>query len=185
MRAARLTFVFFLFSLPAALHAQIGVYGKYDFNHYTFNDASPVTSFNLNGGGLGIYDDFLHLGPLRLGADLRADFEDASKFDYQSVLAGVRVSAKAPRIPLKPYVQGSIGEGGTRANGPFAAGISSAPSSHKLTYGIIGGVDWTIHKHIDFRVIEVSGAWQSGTTGGVSQAKESMVTVSTGIVFRF
>ncbi len=168
------------FSLPtAAAHAQIGIYGKLDT--LRFNDNANKNTTWLYGPGVGVYDDFLHFGPLRAGVDLRGDFlygSDQKRF--RSILGGVRVAVKPPILPFKPYIQGSIGAGGIKNTSNLTANRYST----KFEYQVTGGVDTTILPRIDWRAIEVGYGRMPGVGSAAGTPNSSMLTISTGIVFR-
>ncbi len=162
--------VFCLFEMDA--HAQIGVYGKFDYTHYS----EPGTSSSFYGGGVGVFDDFLHAGPIRAGLDLRGDSLTGTNLHERDFLIGVRIAVKPPLLPIRPYVQGSVGIGGTEATGPLAPGIT-AHYTNKFLTGVFGGVDLTILPHVDFRALEVG-------YGRISSLSANQVTVSSGLVLR-
>jgi hypothetical protein len=161
--------------------AQIAAYGKLDLVHYSDNLTNNAPTFY--GGGLGIYDDFIHLGPLRAGLDLRGDLAKSSDYDYRSAMVGARVAVKAPILPYRPYVQGSVGAGGTKSKNT-AVGIN-AQYQGRLTWEVFGGVDFALLPHIDFRVVEVGFGKQSSATGVNYSGGPSLVSVSSGLVVRF
>lgn len=161
--------------------AQLAVYGKVDYTH--FGDSKESGSNGYYGGTAGIYDDFLHLGPVRAGLDLRGGLARGGNLDYRNALVGVRVAVKAPILPLKPYAQASLGVGETKYTGAAAVGITSQYSG-KLIWQAYGGLDMNIFPHIDFRVIEVGFGKQSTATGFNYTAGPTIVTVGTGLVFR-
>jgi hypothetical protein len=185
MKASRQIFLTALLGLASSLHAQLAVYGKGDLNRYTLNETSPSSTYTFHGAGVGIYDDFLHLGPVRFGMDVRGDLETTDKLQYQSVLAGFRVVGKLPVLPFRPYAEALIGEGGTRDKGPYAVGITNVPYAHKLTYALLTGLDWSIFPHIDFRVLEIGYGRQSESTGFNTTTSDSMLLLSSGVVVRF
>lgn len=177
-----LPFLFLGFASVAA-SAQVGIYGDFDYTHYTDHSANASTSFY--GGGVGVYDDFLHVGPLRAGLDLRGDFLGGNNYRYRDVLAGVRVAAKAPVLPFKPYGQFSVGVGGPRSTGALGAGISGSHYTTKFTYEVMGGVDCTILPHVDFRVLELGYGRMTGVDGSaVSNPASTLFSVRSGLVFR-
>ena len=179
-----LTTVALALGIPAA-QAQLGIYGKLDLPHYSDNSSdSSAASGWYHGGGVGIYDDFFHLGPVHLGADLRGDFATHDTYRLRSIAGGVRIAAKLPAIPLRPYVEGLAGVGGTQYTGALAAGISSSPYSNKFTYQVLGGLDLTIFPHLDFRTIEIGVGRQSGVGSGSSTPAATLVLLSTGLVLR-
>jgi hypothetical protein len=103
--------VFFAFLTTAvSAHAQIGIYGNFNATHDSLSDGQA--SFWAYGPNAGIYYDFVHLGPIGLGLDARANYLFGDQYKYRSVLFGVRVAAKTPILPLRPYAQFSVGAGG-------------------------------------------------------------------------
>ena len=178
-----LSFLCVLMMSAAAAHAQFGVYGKFDLNHYNFNDGGTAAA-TFYGGGFGVYDDFVKLGPVRGGFDLRESLVTGSNYNYRSTLFGARVALKAPVLPIRPYVQGSVGVGGTGSKGPYAAGISGGSYSNKFTYQVLGGLDWTVFPHLDFRALEIGFGRQSGVGSAAGSGASTMVLVSSGLVFR-
>ncbi|RXH56368.1 hypothetical protein [Granulicella sibirica] len=161
------------FFLPKASHAQIGVYGELSATHIKNPNNGVSTSANLGdnnywttGGTVGVYDDFFHLGPLSLGPDLRFSGASGAKFG----LGGARLAFHPPIFPIKPYVEALVG-------GISASNLTNTKSS-TLTYEVLGGIDYTLIPHVDFRAIEIGG-------GQLSDASRSMLTVSTGLVVRF
>lgn len=166
-------------ALCTAVHAQIAAYGLFSIPHVA-NNSAQTTTWNY-GPTIGIYDDFFHVGPLSLGADLRAGYSHSSTQNYRDVLFGVRVAAKAPVLPIKPYIQGEIGVGsvgGGKQTGPVAPIYSN-----KATYGVLGGVDLTVFPHIDFRALELGFTSQKGTAYQ-NPSNTNVFTLSTGIVIR-
>jgi hypothetical protein len=184
MKAISVTFLICFALSGAVARAQVGVYGKFDYTRYTDTYANQETSFD--GGDLGAYYDFLHIGPVKAGFDLRGSFLSGSKYRYRSGLAGIRVAAHTPVIPLQPYAQFSVGAGGTEYTGPLAAGISSSHYNNKFVYEILAGVDYTVFPHLDFRVIELGYGRMSGTDGtSTNNPANTLFTVGTGLVVRF
>ncbi|CAN5435890.1 hypothetical protein BH10ACI4_BH10ACI4_19750 [soil metagenome] len=179
-------FLVFLFSAATA-DAQVGVYGKLDLTHFTNNTNKASEWFY--GPGIGVYDNFLHVGPVQLGADLRGNYLFGSKDKYRSLLGGVRVAVKPPLLPIRPYVEGLVGMAGTKStqSGSFntASSVSfSSTFSTKFAYQIIGGLDWTILPHLDLRVAEVGYGRVSAVSSGVNPPSSSITTLSSGIVLR-
>jgi hypothetical protein len=166
-------------ALCTAVHAQIAAYGLLSIPHVA-NNSAQTTTWNY-GPTVGIYDDFLHLGPLSLGADLRAGFSHNTNQNYRDVLFGVRVAAKAPVLPIKPYIQGEVGVGSV--GGGKQTGLFAPSYSNKATYGVLGGVDMTILPHIDFRALELGFTTQKGTAYQ-NPSNTNVFTLSTGIVIR-
>ncbi len=138
------------------------------------------------GVNLGGYDDFYHAANgLTAGIDMRWDDLHANNASLKDFFFGVRISGKPFARPLKPYLQASVGEGATKAP-------SSKISVKKVEFRISGGLDYTIQRHIDFRVVEVGygtlGTISSATVGAggdIAIPSSTMVSVSSGLVFRF
>ncbi len=173
--------------VAGAAEGQLAVYGKGDLLHNSQNEnnsglLSSVQTTFFYGGGVGVYDDFLHLGPLRLGVDVRGDLMTGDNFNYRDVLGGVRVAVKLPVLPFRPYVQGSLGTGGTKYTG---TGAVASHFSNKLTYAVFGGVDTRIFPHVDFRAVEVGVGQQTSASDTGGAAKPVLVFVSSGLVVRF
>ena len=167
--------LFLLFLHPAV--AQFAVYANLALNHHT--DTNSNSSHLLYGAGVGLYDDFVHAGPVALGGDLRGDFLAGDQYRYRSLLLGARLSAKLPLTPVRPYIEPVIGIGGARYAGPTAIEITNVPYDSKLTYGFVGGIDWTALPHLDWRI---EAGYTREKNGHLPNPN---VLVSTGPVFRF
>jgi hypothetical protein len=157
-------------------HAQVGVYGMFTVDRLSNIASSPLPAPTTNGpnartntadplGGTGgIYYDFLKLGPVKLGADLRGSilttkrganvsFNDSGTRIY-SVLGGVRAVFHTPMAPLKPYIQGSVGLGRSDY------GLSNTTSSgqvilyNNFEYEGLAGLDIKLLPIMDWRVAE-------------------------------
>lgn len=162
--------------------AQVGFYGKFDAIHVSSGASSNyITPGWFKGPGGGIYYDFAHLGPLSLGGDVRADFLFQSPQRYKDVLFGVRLAAKTPVVAIRPYAQVSVGVGGSSHGGLGGNGIVY---NNKFQSWIIGGVDYTILPHIDWRVAEAGYGHMTGISSGPPVAGVNMFSIGTGIVVR-
>lgn len=173
--------------LAACADAQVAVYGKLDITHFK-NNANQTSEW-FYGPSIGVYDNFVHLGPLRVGADLRGSYLFGSNDKYRSVLGGARVEVKPPLLPIRPYAEGLIGIAGTRSNqtGSFSTASSVSFSSSfgtKFAYQILGGVDVTVLPHIDLRVAEVGYGRVSPVSSGVNTPSSSVTSLSSGVVLR-
>jgi hypothetical protein len=168
-------FVLAVFGMSA--RAQVGIYGKLDLNHHDDNNSN--SSHMLYGGGVGVYYNFVHEGPLTVGGDLRGDFLSGDNLDYRSLLFGLPLGFRIPVVHVKPYVEPLVGVGGAKATGPTGFGITPAYSS-KLTYGFVGGLDVTVLPHLDWRAIEAGYTREKNGT-----LSDPNVLVSTGLVVRF
>ena len=184
-------------------HAQVGVYGMFTVDRLSNIASSPLPAPTTNGpnarnntadplGGTGgIYYDFLKLGPVKLGADLRGsilttkrganvNFNDSGTRIY-SALGGVRAVFHTPIAPLKPYIQGSVGLGRSDY------GLSNTTSSgqvilyNNFEYIGLAGLDIKLLPIMDWRVAELGygGLNPFGTYGHNYPIKQ----VSMGFVF--
>ena len=178
MRRMAWALLFCVAGLLASASAQGGIYGKLNLNR--FNNQNNNTSTWFYGPGFGVYYDFMHAGPISLGGDLRGDFLWGDQQKYRSILVGARLAVKPPVLPIKPYVQASVGTGGTKAS----SSTLSTSYSNKFQYQILGGVDVTMLPRIDLRLLEVGYGHMSGVGGGPSAPASTMVNISTGIVIR-
>jgi hypothetical protein len=156
--------------------AQVGVYGMFTVDRLSNIQSSPLPAptttgpnARLNtadplGGTGGIYYDFLKLGPIKLGADLRGSilstkrganvsFNDSGTRIY-SALGGIRAVFHTPVAPLKPYIQGSVGLGRSDY------GLSNTTSSgqvilyNNFQYEGLAGLDIKLLPIMDWRVAE-------------------------------
>ena len=177
-----------------AAHAQAGLY----FNPVAIRvsnstaDTGPAAFLGQNstsqvfyGYDFGGYYDFFHAGPIAAGIDVRESDLHANNAMLRSFMVGARVSAKPFTRPIKPYAQISVGVSTTKAPA-ITARVS------RLDYALYGGVDYTLQKHIDFRVLEVG--YGSLTTisstnygGGsiLNVPASNQISFSSGLVFRF
>jgi hypothetical protein len=162
--------------------AQIGVYGMFTVDRLSNIASSPLplppnstgpafaraNTVDPVGGTGGVYYDFLKLGPVKLGADLRGSIMTTKRGAYlnfngpgariYSVLGGVRGSFQTPVKSLKPYVQISAGLGRSDYglySGPPAAGqpVPNAIYSN-FEYEGLAGLDIKLLPIMDWRVAE-------------------------------
>ena len=180
--------------VSAAAHAQTGVYLTGDAQQFTqkgvdYTLTSPssknIDKLWLYGAAYGVYYDFFHSGPLTAGFDVRESDLHANNAMLRSFLVGARVSAKPFTRPIKPYAQFSLGLGTTK---PPVGTVHVS----KFDYVLYGGVDYTLQKHIDFRVMEIGyGSLTTVSTatvgGGGTQyiPASTQISFSSGLVFRF
>jgi hypothetical protein len=177
-----------------AAHAQTGLY----FNPVAIRVGNPTadtgpqaflgqnsTSQVFYGYDFGGYYDFFHSGPLSVGFDVRESDLHANNAMLRSFLVGARVSAKPFTRPIKPYAQFSFGLGTTKAP-------TNTVHVSKFDYVLYGGIDYTLQKHIDFRVVEIGyGSVTTVSTatvgGGGTQyiPASTQISFSSGLVFRF
>lgn len=137
------------------------------------------------GYNLGGYYDFYHSGSITAGLDVRFADLHANNAMLKNFLVGLRVSGQPFTRPIKPYVMVSVGSGTTKAP-------SSTVKVGKLDYGVFAGVDYTLARHVDFRVFELGynslSTVSSATVGagnGTGIPASTLITFSSGLVFRF
>jgi hypothetical protein len=161
-----------------AASAQIGIYGNFATVHLS-NAGSNSWSY---GPGGGIYYDFLRLGPIRIGGDLRGNVLWGNQVNYWSGLGGLRLVVKPPVLPFRVYGQGSAGVGGIKASG----NTGNLPNnySNKFQWDVFGGTDVTLLPHVDWRVVELGYGKMSGVNGGTAAPSVGVFTLSTGVVLR-
>jgi hypothetical protein len=176
-----------------AAHAQVGIYvnpvvsrisnSTADTGPFAFlGDGQKAQTFG--GVDFGGYYDFAHYSKADVSIDMRDAVEHGNNASLNSFLVGLRLAAKPMSFGgLKPYAQFSVGAGRTRP--PLS-------NSHieRLQYGIFGGIDKPLSKHVDWRIVEISygsvATISSQTFGGPTSIPAARVLgFSTGLVFRF
>jgi hypothetical protein len=197
---------------PTLAHAQLGVYGTVTVNRLTGQQSSPLAPLNADpascqgsaaascqvndsvdpiGGGGGVYYDFKTLGPVRLGADLRATITDSKQGAFTtsrssgtriySTLGGIRGSFHTPWVPVKPYVQLSLGLGRSDY-GLFTPNSTGKPLTYNnLQYEGFAGVDVRVLPIMDFRVVELG--YGGLTSFGTNGHNYPIGSLSSGVVF--
>lgn len=177
----RLRFVLAVLVLSLAAsasgHAQVGIYamGSGGF----VGSSGSTGSFHTWGGTFGVYDNFLKLGPLKLGSDARYFQETSSNNNsygnkLHGGLFGLRLAANLPLVPFRPYIQAEIGGVGTNY------GVQPNDSG-SFAYQVQGGLDFTIFPHLDLRG-EYGGGEMGGYGGG---SRQSLQEAGLGVVVRF
>lgn len=181
---------FFLLIVPS--HAQMGIYVNPIGVHVSNSQADTgslaflgdgVKSRMFWGVNIGYYDDFFHGKNVDVGVDVRDAIVGANNARMNSLLVGARVVAKSFSPSWRPYVQFSGGLGTTRA--PHT-GIHV----NRGQYGIFGGADYKLSRHIDLKVFEIGyGSLQTISNysfGNTTQPYPSsnLLSVSWGLVFR-
>jgi hypothetical protein len=198
MKLRYLATVVFLALTTVAAHAQSqGNVGLY-FNPIatrvsnTVVDSGPFAFLGQNstsqvfyGYDLGGYYDFYHSGKLNAGFDMRFSDQHANNAMLKNFLVGVRVSGSPFSRPFKPYIQASIGEGSSKAP-------ASTVHVGKVNYAVFGGIDYTLARHVDFRVIEIGygslttvSSATVGAGGNIAIPSSTLLNFSSGLVFRF
>jgi hypothetical protein len=162
-------------------YAQVGVYGMFTVDRLSNIVSSPLPvppnstgsvfarkdTVDPLGGTGGVYYDFLKLGPVKLGADLRGSILNTKRGAYvnfngpgariYSVLGGVRASFHTPIKSLKPYIQGSVGLG--RSDYGLYGGAASNQALPNAIYSNfeyegLAGLDIKLLPILDWRVAE-------------------------------
>ena len=164
--------------------AQLAPYAMFSAGHYSGigvgNGTAPNQSGGMTalGGTIGLYDDFIRLGPARLGADFRGIIEKSSNSTTYGNkilggLVGARIDASGtPLLPFNPYFQAEVGAVGTN-NG------TSANRTSSFAYQFQFGADFTIFPHVAIRA--EYGAGQLDTSGNTSH---TLQTFGAGLVVR-
>ncbi|MGA7833303.1 MAG: hypothetical protein WCA21_20300 [Terracidiphilus sp.] len=184
MKLRWLTILLALAPFSASAHAQIGVYGAFNSVRLTASivGSSAQTTAWYSGAGAGVYYNFVKMGPIALGADLRGNLLSGNQQKYRSALFGLRLAAKPPVLPIRPYVQASIGAGGASHSGLNGVGTIY---SDKFQYLVAGGVEYTVVPHVDFRVVEVGYGRMTGISSGGTAPVATLFSISSGLVLRF
>lgn len=184
----------------ASAHAQVALYVTSSSDHLSSVSTGlalsggtyqeQYTSFWTSGIGGGVTLNFLPLGPVKLGFDLRGSTRPGT-IGADTAMGGFKVGFNPPLIHLKPYVQVSGGYVATRT-----VNISTSPSNPGQTVGgtfnnqyaaweVIGGIDYPLVKFVDLRLVEVGGGSGLSILGSTSTPNISLFTINTGIVLHF
>jgi hypothetical protein len=154
---------------------------KADFGPFAFL-GDNTTSRTFYGADIGGYVNFYHAAKYDAGIDIRDVIVSGNSARLNSFLVGARFISKPIAESFKPYLQVSVG-----------AGRSKAPHSTvrvtRFQYGVYGGLDYTLSKHVDFRAFELGYGAVSTINSGIFNGTQSfsastMFSVSTGLVFR-
>ena len=196
-----------LFLAPHA-QAQAGVYGVFTATRLGNLQSSPAATFtnanggtkatvDVSGGTFGAYYDFKTLGPVRLGADVRGNFESSSRgagvtsvgagSHLYSALGGLRGAFHTRYSFLEPYVQLSGGLG--RSDYGLLRNVSGSSGSlngsyllqNSFEYHVFAGADIHLSSLLDFRVVELG--YGGLAAFGNNSHDYPLRTVGTGIVF--
>jgi hypothetical protein len=142
------------------------------------------TSNVFYGFNLGGYYDLYHQGKLNAGLDARYSDLHANNALLRDFLGGVRVSGQ-PFGPFKPYGEIVLGTGTTKAP-------DATVKVRKLDYAIFGGVDYTLARHVDWRIFEIGygslvtvSTATVGAGGPFPTTASKLINFSAGLVFRF
>ena len=192
-----LTLAASLLAIPCALQAQaVSIYATFSPTHLSNVETGAVysatgyteqtASYWSPGFGGGLTFNFIPVGPIRLGFDLRGSSKPGTS-GLDSALFGVRLTVRPPVLRLKPYIQASAGYLNSRTTnvstppGQTSGQIGGTFSNDYAAYEILGGVDYPLLGPLDLRIIEI-GAGQGLGNGNYNPA---FVTVNSGIVLHF
>jgi hypothetical protein len=127
--------------------------------------APRVDPVNPLGGTGGVYYDFLKLGPIKLGADLRGSILTTKRGAYvtanaggtriYSTLGGIRGVFHTPIAPLKPYIQLSAGLGRSDYGLSQTANGGHIILYNNFEYEGLAGLDVKLLPIMDWRVAEL------------------------------
>jgi hypothetical protein len=170
-----------LYFNPLAVRVSNSVLDSGPFDYFSPGSTSQV----LWGFDIGGYYDFFHTGDVDGGLDLRESDLHTNNALLKSFLVGVRASAHPFKRPFKPYLQASVGIGTTKSP-------QSTIHISKPDFGIFAGVDYTLQRHVDYRVLEIgygslvtSSSATIGGGGNIAIPASTLLSFSTGLVFRF
>ena len=142
-----------------------------------------ATSQIFGGAVIGGYYEVFGAPKFVVSLDLRDAIEHGNNASLNSFLFGVRVAGSPERSAYKPYAQVSVGDGRSRA--PHTTIVTN-----QLVYDVFGGVDRTLSRHVDWRMIEVGyGSVQTISSSMFSSSTPSipashLLNFSAGLVFR-
>ena len=155
-----------------------------DTGPFAFLGANSKSQYFV-GFDLGGFYDFFHTTSLDTGIDVRLSDLHANNAALHGFNVGLRVAGHPFARPIKPYAVASIGYGTSKAP-------NSTVTVKKVDYGIFGGVDYTLARHVDFRAIEVGygslttvSSATVGAGGNVAIPASKLLSFSSGLVFRF
>jgi hypothetical protein len=183
----------------ATAQAQLGVYGTFTATRLSNLKTSPEvtnpSAYNNDvaplGGTGGVYFDFLKLGPVKLGADLRGSIVTTKRgalanangggARINSALFGVRAVFHAPLFShvMKPYIQGSFGLGSS--NYGLLYGNTGVSLHNNFEYMGYAGIDIPILPIMDFRLVELGAGGLNPF--GTNSHNYPLQSVSSGVVF--
>lgn len=141
-----------------------------------------VTSRFFYGFNVGGYYEFAHTSSLDIAIDLRDSHVNGNRAILNSFLVGARIAAHPGGGRLKPYIQPFVGVGSTHSG-------LNARSNSRIQYGIFGGLDYSIHKNVDIRAIEVGYSPLQTINSQIfinnaNYPNSQTISISSGIVFR-
>jgi hypothetical protein len=142
---------------------------------------NQTTDFWTSGVGGGLTLNFLPVGPVKVGFDLRGSTRPGTTGE-DTGMGGLRVAFNPPLIRIKPYIQGSGGYVATRSQN-IANGATF--SNEYAAWEIFGGIDIPLATFVDVRAIEVGGGTGISIHAIANAPNISLFTINAGLVFHF
>ena len=153
------------------------------------------TSFFVPAIGGGVTLNFLQLGPVKLGFDLRGSTKPGTN-GIDTALLGFKLAVKPPLLPIKPYVQVSGGYVATRTgnvstltNGAAVTTIGGTFTNQYAAFEGMAGVDYHLLPFVNLRLLEVGvgKGYNSGISFGAANVSQNLTffTLNTGVVLHF
>lgn len=167
-----------------AARAQVGAYINFNAQHIDSSARNiSDTAGSLSDGvwvfgpQFGIYNDFMNLGPVHLGADFRGSILSHGNAKFNNGLGGVRASLHTVALPITPYVEASAGIAG------FNYGRKQGMTK-VLQYELSGGIDLTVFPRVDWKLVEIGGGGLT-TFGKGETGANGTFHIATGLAVRF
>jgi len=167
-----------LYVNPIAIHVGISTADNSVFSFLGANTTSRMF-YGVNLGGY--YDIPMQNKKYEVGVDLHDSILHGNNALLNSFLVGPRVAFRTDKR-LHPYIEPEIGVGSTRAP-------NTGIKINKVEYGIYGGADFNLNRHVNWRVAEIgysslqtASAGTIGVTASIPSAQ--LITITTGFTFR-
>ena len=181
-----------LAAVAASARAQVGVYINPVFTKISNSvpDSGPFaflgegsTSRNFGGLDFGAYYNISHGAGAKYGIDVRDTTVHSNNASLNIFSLGARVESAPLVHDIRPYAEITAGAATSKAQ-------QSQIHTTRGYFGIFGGIDYPLTRHIDFRVFEigygrvtVQNSFIYGSPNPIGSS--SMLQVSSGLVFRF
>lgn len=150
----------------------------------TSGNQEQYTSFWASGIGGGVTVNFLPVGPVKLGFDLRGSTRPGTA-GADTAMGGLKLAFNPPLIRLKPYLQASGGYVATRTVNVTPSLAGSTFNNKYAAWEILGGVDIPLAPFFDLRAIELGGGTGLNVLGSSNSPNISLFTLNTGLVVHF
>jgi hypothetical protein len=153
-----------------------------DTGPFAFLGENTTTRF-FGGVDIGGYYNFAHQPGFDVGADVRDTIVHSNNASLNTFMVALKLQGHPWKLGVKPYVQLGIGAGTTKAE-------VSLVHTTKAEYGIFGGLDHPLNRHVDFRVIELGYGSVTTTSSAIYGGPTpipaaSLIHISSGLVFTF